>query len=342
MAGSDGSRGRDRNAGRAVADWVLLEGDRVAVAALLVLATWIAAVLIAPSPPITSANAQPLFYAFSALLGGNLNLLTIVVSVNQLVLTRELKSPGKYRTEQSGVGEFRRTVEGLTDVGVAPTEPAAFVDELAAATIDAAEAVAEERTGGGRAPDGAADELATLTAELRRLRSRLDDPNVATLGVLRALIAVDLADPYRLTRQLREGGGADGRQPGDDGSAGAADGGDGAVDGGPDGERPVDRLASQLEALDVAREHVKQLFTRGSLSNMSRVLLYVGVPTEAVVLSTLLAFVGVFPPTPEALSPEIVYGAAAIGLAPLAITFAFVVRSATVAHRTATDLQFTA
>ena len=52
-------------------------------------------------------DVQSLFYAYSALVGGNITLITVVVSLNQLLLSRELQTPGEVRSQIDNAIDYR-------------------------------------------------------------------------------------------------------------------------------------------------------------------------------------------------------------------------------------------
>ncbi|MDS0260851.1 hypothetical protein NDI56_15710 [Haloarcula sp. S1CR25-12] len=283
------------------------------VTAAVVLVTLALLLVFQPVPRLTDRNITPLLYAFSALIGGNLNLLTIVVSINQLVLTRELKSPGKFREEIAGIRELREDVASVSDEAFEPLTPAKFALSL----LDAMdEELATLRESGDDRREAFA---ARLTEDIAAVRAALDRPVRATDEIVIALLAVDFAELYHRVDRLRQA-----ETP----PVSSAE------------RESVDRLAAQLELLAVTREHFKQLFTRESLSNMSRILLYVGVPAETFMAVVLLRFIGLFGATSVAPPLWLVNAAVAAGLAPLAVVFAYVLRAATIARRTATATQF--
>lgn len=315
MPGSDTALGRAR-------EWLLLDGDRLVVTAVLSLAILALAYLVAPLVPITDSRITPLYYAFSALLSGNLNLLTIVLSINQLVFTRELASPGKFREQVAGIEELREDVAASTGEESPPIAPAEFVrvilESIAESASDLRTIASDHRDPAVR--DDAAEIADALAADVRRTRDVLGEGQVPSAEVTRALIPFEFTRHYQRVSRLRTRHGE---------ALGEAAGAD------------LDRLARLLEQLAVAREHFKQLYTRETLSDMSRKLLYVGVPTEVVLTLTLARFLGLLGPAPDAFSPLVVYAVLAVGLAPLALVFSYVLQGATVAHRTATTTQFT-
>lgn len=294
-------------------DWLLLDGNRLVVAGSVVLLALACMLVVEPGVPLTDSSVTPLYYVFSALVGGNLNLLTIVLSINQLVLTRELKSPRKFRGEIAGIRELREDVEAVSGRTSAPLTPAAFARELVDAMAETVDALRDATD-----RDAVAAFADDLAAAVDSVGTALDREMAATDDVVIALLGIDVTALHHRADRLRS------RE-----ALSAAD------------RELLDRLATQLELLVVTREHYKQLFTRESLSNMSRVLLYVGVPAEVAMLLVLVRFVGLFGATPAAPPTVLVYTAAAVGLAPLAVVFAYVLRAATIARRTATTTQFT-
>lgn len=78
-------RARTECAGPPIAratDWILLDGDRRLVAALLLVGIFAVVALVALSIVAPFGDTEPLHLVFSALIGGNLTLVTVVVSIN--------------------------------------------------------------------------------------------------------------------------------------------------------------------------------------------------------------------------------------------------------------------
>lgn len=88
--------------------------------------------------------------------------------------------------------------------------------------------------------------------------------------------------------------------------------------------------------LDAARQYLETLFVQRELSELSRVLIYTGIP--AILLAGLAIFTyrdvpGISIPRPIVVS--LVSATVAISLAPLAVLSAYVARVALIAQRTA-------
>lgn len=106
--------------------WVLLSGDQhiVAIGILIIM---IGVVLIPEVTRFAIRNISPLFYLASALIGGNITLITVVVAINQVILSQELESPGSLRDEIERTADYQQ--EAL-DQPTPPTEPADFLQQL--------------------------------------------------------------------------------------------------------------------------------------------------------------------------------------------------------------------
>lgn len=106
--GTAGSR-RER-----ASEWLLLDGRRenvsIALAALF-FAFFSTLTVVGPVPLL---DVQSLFYVYSGLIAGNITIVTVVVSINQLLLSRELQTPGELREQIDEVIEYRSEVEDAT------------------------------------------------------------------------------------------------------------------------------------------------------------------------------------------------------------------------------------
>ncbi|MFB6178834.1 MAG: hypothetical protein ABEI77_03805 [Halorientalis sp.] len=306
--------------------WLLLDGNRLTVATLVLALMLGVVVLLDPIPSITSQSITPLFYAFSALLSGNLNLLTIVVAVNQLVFSRELKSTSTLRSEIEDIAKLRQSVAHAGGREVAPATPAGFVRVLLDG-LDrdrrALDAIGDRRDLDGDEADS--DDLRELVrllgSQCETVRTRLSESESQTVDVLAAMLAVDFSAANHLAVSVRERG-----------SSRLSDSTHAAIA----------SIIEQLEQLVLVRNHFESMYTQENLSKMSRQLLFVGIPVEFLLGVTLLWFVGVFDgPSPAGLPVPAIYVLFVLGLAPLAVVFAFVIRAVTISRQTVITTQFT-
>lgn len=142
--------GGETGTGSALASWLLLEGNRLVVAAGVVVFTALLLLAVLWGYGLDSlAPNSPMYFLFGSLLTGNLTLLTVVLSINQLVLSRELGAPGTLRERIDRTVDFRSTVEDTTDVRVSPNSPANFLELLHESVKTRAHALEEQTAGVG-------------------------------------------------------------------------------------------------------------------------------------------------------------------------------------------------
>ena len=116
--------------------WVLTGTILFAVFVLLVAASGLG---LTPLRVIVE-NQDGLEFLFSAFIGAIITGTSIVVTINQLVLSQELGAVGQQRSRMQQSMEFRRDVESTIDEDASPPEPAAFLYEL----VDGVQARANE------------------------------------------------------------------------------------------------------------------------------------------------------------------------------------------------------
>src|SRR6056297_3424569 len=131
--------------------WLLLGGNRMAVAVLLVAVvvvvlyggTQLGVVAIGPSSSAATAFG-------SGLISGTVTLVTIALSINQLILSRVFGSPSGLSQKLQGTRDLREQVRGHAGEPAAPNDPAAFLDLLATTLRARAENLRELAADGGQ------------------------------------------------------------------------------------------------------------------------------------------------------------------------------------------------
>ncbi|WP_227353020.1 hypothetical protein [Haladaptatus salinisoli] len=301
--------------------WFLLDGNRLTVAALGVAFFVVVVALLEVGGAVPLENRQPLFYIFSSLISGNLTLITVVVSINQLLLSRELKSPGELRSQIDSIVEYRTKVEESAGE-VAPVQPLGFLKLLFQNTRQEA-----QRIGGlviereSEARDEVESLVTPLTEHLDEVDKTLDDPEMTTFEVLSVTLTTNYANEINRVRRIRSAYEDD--LP-------------------PHVYDALGRLVDHLQRIDIARQYFKSVYLQSELSSLSRVLFYAGIPAEAISVAALLTFTktagGALQPALERLLLPVVVG---VGFLPLAVLFAFILRTATVTQRTTATIPFT-
>ena len=313
----------DRLLTRRIVTWVLLDGSRWLLSALVLIGFFFTLVVLGSLGPVSLAEAvaagDPIDTTFQALITAIITGVTIVVTINQLVLSQELGAVGDQRERMEGAMSFRRDVEPLLDQSTSPTDPSSFLKALLAAARHRTTTVRE------RLPEGGDQSFRNEVQEYdRRLRQsadavekQLEDAQFGTFELVQAALGFDYSRWLHEARRLRE-----------ENEAELTD----------DLEAAFDTLVAVLEFFGAAREHFKTLYFQWELINLSRVVSYTA-PPALVVAVAMLFFVdlsGWFEGTTLAVDNLvwITSGAVTVAVSPFVFLLAYIVRIGTVAKRT--------
>lgn len=306
----------------AAVEWVLLTGNRSSIAfgVAVAAAAFFTALEFLGVVPLR--HAQSLFYIYSGLIAGNLTLITVIVSINQLFLSRELQNPGELKAQIENIVEYRTEIEQATDE-IAPPVPLGFLRILVEATRQHAQRL------GGFAKDGVViegheeidDIVTTLTDQMDQIDTQLTEAGPDTFTILSTMLETNYARQIYRLRLIR---------------AKHAD------EIGDIVHETIDDLIARLEDIDVSRQYFRSIYLQEELSELSRVLLYAGLPSVAISIATLLVLT--VPPEGLGTVPGLRFllpVTLTIGLVPLALLCSFFLRTATVTKLTATTVPFT-
>jgi hypothetical protein len=254
---------------------------------------------------------------FSGLIGAIITGTTLVVSINQLVLSQEIGSLGSQRRRMDREMDFRQSTDDLLGT-VTPATPASYLDALVEVTERRARALRETLAANGNDDLRAAvDEyVRDLLANAEHAREHLDGSDFGTFDVVPPALDYNYDRKIHDLRRL-------GMAHDDDLS---------------DGEH--DALRALLEALTMygpVREYVKDLYIQWALVRLSRAILYAAVVALAVSGGTAL-FVEptTFPGTVLGVETLLWYVSAAfaVSLLPFLLFTSYVLRLATLAKQT--------
>lgn len=301
--------------------WLLLTGSRSVIAAgvTITLFVFLTAVSFSGYSPLREVG--PLFYVYGGLISGNLTLVTVVVSINQLLLGRELMTPDELRSQVEGTIDYRSRVEEAARQ-VAPVEPLGFLRLLLENTRRKA-----QQLGGlssteveGEVADDVDDVVEDITDKVDQVDRLLRDGDPSMFHVLSTTLSTNYArEINRLRRLERE------------------------TDELP---RHVDEwredLIENLQNMDIARQYFKAIYLQEELANLSKLLFYTGIVSISTLAATFMLFTGGGEATvPRGVLHVLVPAVVAVGLVPLAVLFSYIVRTATVTRRTAAIIPFT-
>jgi len=322
----DGSQPSDTMRERAEASswklWLLMEANRWAVAGTLLVGVFVALVVIGVLDPSSLQSAMvssdPVETTFQAFVTAIITGVTLVVTLNQLVLSQELGPVGDQENRMEGAMSFREDVEEALDVPVTPPEPAAFLEVLldgaSSRAEDLADAVADSRN--EDLVDSVEEFAESLIENADEVNERLDDAEFGSYDLLSAVLDFNYSWKIFVVRRLHN-------VHADSLSAAAED--------------AFDDLEELLVLFGPAREHFKTLYFQWELVDLSRAMLYSAVPALVVAASMILHYdANDVPGSTLAVSNDILVVSLAVTIAvvPFMILLSYILRIATVAKRT--------
>ncbi|ADD05846.1 uncharacterized protein Nmag_2281 [Natrialba magadii ATCC 43099] len=308
--------GRRTNSWTRLQEWVLVDGDRLVVAALISLGVFVGSVLLNEVGIISFVNDDSLTRTASGLIAGTFSLVTLVVSINQLILSQEFAPAGDARSQIENVLSFRADVAEAADVPASPASPARLIELLA----ESIQTNARELTDAAEMPDDEEqaellDQFAqSLSESSDRLDETLEQSKLDAFTALSAAIRYDAPWHLYVARQLR------GRHS------------DSLSD---EAVEELDSLIEDLTLFATAREHYKTTYLQRELTRFSQLTIYTGVPAilSSILIGLIYAdFAG--PSLTVAYLPYVVSALIAVIVTPLALLTSYILRTATVTRRT--------
>ncbi|SFB68885.1 hypothetical protein SAMN05444422_101192 [Halobiforma haloterrestris] len=301
-------------------EWVVVEGDRLTVATGISAIVFLLLLALNEIGFVAFVNDDSITRLAGGMIAGTFSLVTLVVSINQLILSQEFASADDARTQLEGVIDFRNNVADTAKVPASPASPAELLELIVESIRHNARTLEEEV-----APRGTDDEFGRLVdaytnrveASTDRIDDTLEKTKFGTFEAVSAAVAYNSAWQLYVAKQLR-GRYGDAESPSEDVTA------------------AFDDLIDALEQMTVAQEHFKTTYLQRELTRFSQLTIYTGVP--AILSAMLLGFVyaDLGGPTISAIYlPFFVSGLIAVVVSPLALLVSYILRTATVTRRTA-------
>jgi hypothetical protein len=297
-----------------ITDWFLLEGQRwVIAAAIVVVFTGIVGALVSVGVLAVGPGSSVASLFGSGLTAGIVTLVTIALSINQLILSRVFGSPNELLDRLEGSRELRGRVEELAGRPSSPNDPAAFLS-LVATTVSerATTALSMTDAGDSKPPIEVTRTLEDVAEYGRNIDSRVnaDTPVVDVLGVI---VGSEYAINMVAVRHLRNE------------HAGALS---------AEVEAELGAVDELLESVAVLRQFFKTLALQQDFATLSRLLVYSSLAALLVSASLTLVYrTGSTTLATSTLSIVVPLGLGA-AVTPFAVFAAYILRGATVAHRT--------
>lgn len=317
LAGGSGRTGALRR-------WVLLDGNRWALAGLLagfLFVLLLALGVVDGGVRQATRAGDPIETVFAGLVTGIITGVTLVVTIDQLVLSQQLGPLGEQREQLDDSLQFRREVERLVG-DTSPAEPGAFIGALVETTDNRAAAL-RDAVGDGNEELQVA--IATFVADHERDSAAVRDRHDARFlrfGALRAALEYDYAYRVHEARRIRR---EFGEQMTDE------------------QRRVMDELIDALRFLGPAREHIRGLYFQAELVKLSRVILTAAVPALGIALAAVL-FLDAGDVPGATLGVEnlllVVSAAVTVAVVPFLILVSYVLRIVTITERTLATGEF--
>ena len=307
---------RTRSRNRFV-EWVLVDGNRVWLTLAGSVLVFASLLVLHSVGVVAFTNDDSVTRMGSGMIAGSFSLVTLVVSVNQLILSQEFTPASEFRDRLGGLLEFRRDVEDAASVPASPATPARLLELLSATVRGRAETLADAVADHG---DGEFRSRTTRYAEsvgdsTERLDETLDRSGANTFDALVAAVEYDDAWQFYAARHLRND------------AAGLSE----------EADRAFDELLEALRLFSTAQEHLKTIYLQRELTRFSQLTIYCGIPAVGAAVLIVLLYGGLGGATVSArYLPYVTSLLAAVVFVPLLLLAAYILRTATVTRRTAT------
>ena len=180
--------------------WFLLKGNRWIVAGLFLVVVFVAFFLLGWSGVIEVTAGGPSTALLSAFIAGNLTLVPIAITINQLVLSREFGKPHDLRERDEGVIQLREDLKEIAGISFIRPTPEAFLRELIVAIEGTMTAAGDEEL--RRHVHRFREEV---TANTDRMSHALNEADFGSYELLSAMLEVNSAWLIGVTKFLREG-----------------------------------------------------------------------------------------------------------------------------------------
>ena len=303
--------------------WILLEGDRRAITGALLTVTFVTILAAGQIWPFEIRNllteTQAVQTILNTLLSGIILLVSVVVSINSIVLSYDITSITAQEDRIEAAVDFRQKLDELGEPDTDPTKPGAFLQMMAEEIRERAQAlqaIAEEAE--EEFARDVQEHIEKITETTNNLERSLDRPHGGELGVLWLGLETDYGSLINESRNLLS------RYQTKSGTESAEE---------------FEELIRGMELFAVGREVFKTLFYTREIADLSRTLLVVSLPSILVTAIAILAINANLLPDIWlfGLPPLLTFVAATftVALAPFLTLTAYMLRVATVAQRTA-------
>lgn len=307
---------------RSVVRWVLLDGPRWIVTVLVSALVFLTLVALGLADVIGVGSGSLTAGIFTASITGVFTLVSITITINQLVLSRILGSPELIQERIDSVHDFRSGIADMVpDVVVSPTQPAAFLElvthALAERTRRLESVYADHHDAEVRR--ALTDLEETLTRITDDVDERIHSDSLNLFAVLSPILNNEFSEHLNTVRRIRAS----------------------SEDLSREEMLALDDLEEALVEINRTRHYFKTLYLHEELADLSRQMLLTGIPAIVAAFVGILGYDGVFPTLSEPLSLVVLSALLVLVLLPLTVLLSGSLRFITIAKRTTTFGTFT-
>jgi hypothetical protein len=315
---------RDEDSRLRTQRWLLLEGDRWTIIGVATVGVFLGTVLLGTAGIVGVRESSFVTQLFATLTAGIISFTGIVISINQLVVSRLFGTPETAREEIDDVRQFRKKIaERTPEREVLPTEPSAFmavvVDLLFADVRHLREATGE--TGNTELNHAIEEYTRIVTEQSEALSNRLHEGQVPLFEMLLVMLNDSYSEYVNIARRIQ---------------ARYAD---------SLSETATDRLADLRElfgSLTVTRQYFKVLYLHQVFGRLSRQLVYTGLGAFLTAILVVLVFSTGYAPLGSGFVILIFVSLAlAVTVLPLIVFSVYMLRIATIIKRSSSPGPFT-
>jgi hypothetical protein len=296
------------------ARWVFIDANRLVLSGVVVVGVFALTEALLYADVITVGPESTVKTMFgSGVVSGLFTLITVALTINQLISSRVFGSPNTLRERYQGADELRRSVERVTGGSPGPVDIVAFIS-LLGEELERLAWRLEERA---REPPGDVPEMVSeYVADLSQYASTVSDVSreMEPAAVTSALAGSDYARFVSRTDEL------------------VSDHADRLSE---SAEETLDDVARMMEALAVSRQYFKTITIQQELAALSRHIIFTGLPALLVAFYVTLTYrtspTSVLDPS---LLPLAVGAAIAVVTAPLVVLMVYILRIATIMRYT--------
>lgn len=307
--------------GFGITRWVLLEANRMAVTGALLTFVFVSFLLLGTVWTFEMQNllteTATVQTILNTLLSGMILLVSIVVSINSIVLSHDMSSLSDQEDRVEGASNFRTELTGLTRSDENPSDPTSFLTVMSRTISERAQLLDDELS--GVSADGC-EEIRSYVASIEEAADKLgavEGTGGAEFAVLWKGMEFRYGSQMERARKLR------------------------SIHEAEDSQILADRLEHLIDAFElfaIGKEYFKTLYYTQEVSKLSQTLLVISLPAILINASTILAINAEL--LPEfwlfGIPPLQTFVAAAftISLAPYLVLTAYMLRLSAVARLT--------